>query len=542
MEYERQYAQKSSVPETVQNFIRSLQKAIDCGNVNDIQVLYETNYPKLTERFYSNSPWPHPEEIAQFINLPDCGVDSNFITLYKELYYRHMYAKVSNALNIDHRFDSYYNYCDLFNMVVRSTTPLTLELPNQWLWEIIDEFIYQFQSFSHFRSSMEKLSEDDLMKFHNSPKVWNVHSVLNVLHTLVDKSNINQQLEVYTNGGDPDTVAGEFGRYPLYKMLGYFSLVGLLRLHSLLGDYYQAIKVLENIELNKKSLYSRVPACQISSYYYVGFAYMMMRRYADAIRTFSSVLLYIQRTRCLFFYKTYQTAQVDKQTEQMYHLLAICLSLYPQRIDESVLLQLRDKMGDKMLRMQQRNMDEFVSCFTFACPKFLSPVYPCSGQDGEHPDPKMATARLESVLLQGPFNQQLKVFKDEVAQQLALPTIRSYLKLYTTMPIAKLETFSFPLLLPPVEPLNLPPLEPPPPKEMEETEAQTKARLDQTETWNKNKAERKLQEQLYMDQCEEWERAAEKFPATLLANLLCFKSYLKICSFNPQATPPLRPR
>ena len=38
-------------------------------------------------------------------------------------------------------------------------------------------------------------------------------------------------------------MAGEFGRHSLYKMLGYFSLVGLLRLHSLLGDYYQAIKV-----------------------------------------------------------------------------------------------------------------------------------------------------------------------------------------------------------------------------------------------------------------------------------------------------------
>jgi hypothetical protein len=38
-------------------------------------------------------------------------------------------------------------------------------------------------------------------------------------------------------------VAGEFGRHSLYKMLGYFSLVGLLRLHSLLGDFYQAIKV-----------------------------------------------------------------------------------------------------------------------------------------------------------------------------------------------------------------------------------------------------------------------------------------------------------
>lgn len=61
--------------------------------------------------------------------------------------------------------------------------------------------------------------------------------------------------EVYTvclYSGDPESVAGEYGRHSLYKMLGYFSLVGLLRLHSLLGDYYQAIKVLENIELNKK--------------------------------------------------------------------------------------------------------------------------------------------------------------------------------------------------------------------------------------------------------------------------------------------------
>lgn len=54
--------------------------------------------------------------------------------------------------------------------------------------------------------------------------------------------------------GDPESVAGEFGQHSLYKMLGYFSLIGLLRLHSLLGDYYQALKVLENIDFNKKVL------------------------------------------------------------------------------------------------------------------------------------------------------------------------------------------------------------------------------------------------------------------------------------------------
>ena len=33
----------------------------------------------------------------------------------------------------------------------------------------------------------------------NHFQVWNVHSVLNVLHSLVDKSNINKQLEVRSN-------------------------------------------------------------------------------------------------------------------------------------------------------------------------------------------------------------------------------------------------------------------------------------------------------------------------------------------------------
>jgi len=32
-------------------------------------------------------------------------------------------------------------------------------------------------------------------------QVWNVHSVLNVLHSFVDKSNIDQQLEVFNAAG-----------------------------------------------------------------------------------------------------------------------------------------------------------------------------------------------------------------------------------------------------------------------------------------------------------------------------------------------------
>jgi len=212
-------------------------------------------------------------------------------------------------------------------------------------------------------------------------------------------------------------------------MLGYFSLVGLLRLHSLLGDYYQAIKVLENIELHKKSQYSHVPACQISTSYYVGFAYMMMRRYADAIRTFSSILLYIQRTKQLFQTRTYQNDQINKQTEQMYHLLAICLVLHPQCVDESIQQVLREKnYHEKMYKMQYGDLDEFEACFIFACPKFLSPAPPMHPQDD---------------YVKEAMKHQTQVFMDEVRQQKMIPTIRSYLKLYTTLPLSKLASFMY---------------------------------------------------------------------------------------------------
>ena len=55
--------------------------------------------------------------------------------------------------------------------------------------------------------------------------------------------------------GNPDDVADEFGRSPLYFKLGYFSLIGLLRTHVLLGDYHQALKTVENLELDPKVFY-----------------------------------------------------------------------------------------------------------------------------------------------------------------------------------------------------------------------------------------------------------------------------------------------
>lgn len=113
----------------------------------------------------------------------------------------------------------------------------------------------------------------------------------------------------------------------------------------------------------------------------------------------------------------------------MYHLLAICLVLHPQCVDESIQQVLREKQyNEKMYKMQCGDESEFEACFVLACPKFLSPSAP------------PAKAPLEDYSKDA-IKHQTKVFMDEVRQQKMLPTIRSYMKLYTTLPLLKLVTF-----------------------------------------------------------------------------------------------------
>jgi translation initiation factor 3 subunit L len=129
---------------------------------------------------------------------------------------------------------------------------VSLELPHHWAWDIIDEFIFQFQSFCNYRQRAAKRQDDDAQILREAPTIWSCYSVLNVLYSLIQKSQMNEQLLASKEGRDEASVAGEYGSKPLYRTLGYFSIIGLLRVHCLLGDFTLALKMMDNIELNKK--------------------------------------------------------------------------------------------------------------------------------------------------------------------------------------------------------------------------------------------------------------------------------------------------
>lgn len=416
------YDRTEEVLDVVRDFLLFFYASVQREDVQTIGGIYENTWGRLTHDYFEKSDWPPPEVVEPLVDD-----DAVFMTLYKELYFRHIYARRNPSL--DERIESYKNYCNLFNFILNSDSPVALQLPNTWLWDIVDEFIYQFQSFCQYRAKAVEGKAAEAVELQNpiNAHVWNVHSVLNILHSLAEKSNINAQLTAWNNGDENvDEVAGPFGSHSLYKNLGYFGLIGMCRLHCLLGDYYQALMVLNHVELNKK-FFTSVPACQITTFYYVAFSYLMLTRYQDCVRTLVSILGYVQKTKQLNN-RAYQFDVVSKKTEQMYAMLAMAITLHPQRLDDSIHATLKEHHTDTMLKMNMGDEEAYLETFTHCCPKFVSPICP-----------PVDTAAAGNAL--DAQQRQVNLFMGEVKGQILLPSLRSYLKLYTTISISKLASF-----------------------------------------------------------------------------------------------------
>ncbi|KNZ75933.1 Eukaryotic translation initiation factor 3 subunit L [Termitomyces sp. J132] len=441
-----QQAAFSQIPDVVKAFIVHFHQAVLDNNLAEITVAYESGWNKYTEKFYSRTEWPEAEVIAPLVND-----DPVFLILYRELYYRHVYSRLQP--NIDDRFHSYENSCELFNYLLNSEGPVALELPEQWLWDIIDEFIYQFQVFCTWRSKVKSKTEDELMVLAEGGQVWSSYSVLNVLYSLIQKSRINEYILAQQEGKSPEQIAeivGEYGQRPLYRNLGYFSLIGLLRVHVLLGDFTLALKVIENVELNQKSPYTRVTACHVATYYYVGFCYLMLHRYPDAIRTFVNILNFIMRMR-QYHTRSYQYDQISKTADRMYALFAICNALSPSRLDDNVANTSKERFGEQFAKMARGGPDSlpaFEELFLYACPKFISanpPPYEDPAAIAlliSPPTPNDSPAQANtSPNVLDPTHRHLNLFLADVVAQAPVPTLRSFLRLYTSLGAAKLANF-----------------------------------------------------------------------------------------------------
>lgn len=112
-------------------------------------------------------------------------------------------------------------------------------------------------------------------------QAWNVYGVLNYLQALVEKSGIIQILEQEKEGLEQFTATDGYdysGGSNVLKVLGYFSMIGLFRVHCLLGDYHTGLNCLSPIDISQQGVYTSVIGSHITIIYHYGFASLMLRR------------------------------------------------------------------------------------------------------------------------------------------------------------------------------------------------------------------------------------------------------------------------
>lgn len=417
-----------ALPKALMDFIFDLYDSVTLSQQPEEQTkFYETDFRELSGKYFGNQPWPSPQSIAA-----ECNGDPLFLAVYREMTHRHWH-QVSRP-TIRDRMDGWQVYRELFDEILEAAEDANFYLLPQWVFDILHEFGYQFQGFCQVRSAVYAsarkhglLSEDGTVK---------VDAVSNQQSNLADNL---QLLESTPDAWDIELVFEYLHRFSELGLPGnrlphvytYFNIFGAItksRIECLLGDFMASLQALAPLSVYADYVISReeqkmtvtdtvnsVFAAKLSLAYHTGVSLLMLRRHKDAVKVLGDICATMMRG-----FKTGQlrklpgSDQFNKQFERMLSLLALLQHVCPTQgiLEDMVVRSIREKHGVRL---------EAASSFEewFQSPKFVST------------DSKVSSSH----------RQMVQLFAKEMEPTNANGNLRSYLKLYSSVSVAKLAKF-----------------------------------------------------------------------------------------------------
>lgn len=434
------------LPVPLKDFVFDLHDSVRTSQIPSEQLAHYTgSFRDLTSKYFEKSAWPSPEAVSN-----ECGGDPIFLAIYRELTQRHLHS-ISRP-NARDRVGGWKVYSDLFDTLLEeaeknSDSPFTpLFLLPEWTFDILHEFLYQFQGFCQFRTGVFAnatkygpggVSEgktpphhvnDNLELLSQNKDAWAVESVMYYLHRLVN--------------------VGTESKVPAYQYFGMFASVTLSRLECLLGDYTACVSALDPITaswvvqpprgseddvkaMNSEEIVGSVFGAKISMTYHAGVSYLMLRRYKDAARVLGDICATMRRGFKSGQYKNIVgVEQYSKLYDRMIALLAIITHVCPSHglVDESVSNAVREKHGNQLSKIEAGE-EGYEDIFIFACPKFITPSVP-TYED--------ALTKGSASAHDTAYKLQVSHFMNEMSNQQSMMKLRSYMKLYTSISVEKL--------------------------------------------------------------------------------------------------------
>jgi len=248
---------------------------------------------------------------------PECGNDPLFLALYDELTLRHLQSV--KRPSVRDRVGGWRTYARLFDLILAESAldggdeskKETLYLVPEWCFDLMHEFLYQFQGFCQFRTATyaaaaKSSSSSDGGDAEKGGPAGHVADAIEVLSQNRDAWAVESVLSYLRRLVSAGTKSG--GVAPVYRFLAYFGSVTLSRLECLLGDYRASVSALDVVydpdaELvavgedmkSPEELVNGVFPARLSLAYHAGVSYLMLRRYRDSATVLGGICLFMQR-------------------------------------------------------------------------------------------------------------------------------------------------------------------------------------------------------------------------------------------------------
>lgn len=288
-------------------------------------------------------------------------------------------------------------------------------LTTQWVYDICQEFAYQFQGFCQFRGLAGNHNAETLNTLQMNKDAWNLPETMTMLNSFIRVAKTKQ-----TNG-------------TLLQQFGYFASIEVARLECLMGDYSSSLAAVSHIKLSDRTeLFMKLPICHFNLFYHIAVSQMMLKRFTEAIDTLSDIILFvigILKPGAGASLRDGVVKQLTRMLEKAMSLNAILIVLNPwYRVDDAVRDAVTAKNEEKMKRLALGDSSAATELFENACPKFISPMIP----------DYMLPRNMGNEVL----DHQVKTFVAEAMEYAPFLKIRSFLGLYKSIDISKLGRFT----------------------------------------------------------------------------------------------------
>eukprot|EP01033_Poteriospumella_lacustris_P014678 gene14678-10495_t len=397
-----------SLPQRIRDFLFDIHEATRTSlRADDANRLYEQEFKEITDKFFPKSAWPDAKAISEEVRH-----DAFFLHLYSEMAMRHLTTRYKPHLS-DH-LNSWENYKNLFDAIIRSKdTDLMLTTP--WIYDIMQEFAYQFQGFCQYRY-INHSNPENLETLRKNREAWNLEETRDILNRLIEAGRSRQS--------DPlSTVVQQFG---------YFARIELARVQCLLGDFSTSLATVADIKLNDRNeLFNRSPICHFNLFYHIGVSQMMLGRFEDSLVTLSDCVLFVlglSKPGAAGSLRPGVASNLNRMMEKALALLAILITLTPfYRVEDQVRAAVDAKFADKMRKLVAGDVATATELFESACPKFICSIIP------DHSVPRATNDVYET---------QVRGMTDKINKEIPFLKVRNFLSMYKSIEVTKLAEFS----------------------------------------------------------------------------------------------------